>query len=310
MKKYLWLVLGTGLAVAAIFGIKAWATEEEIPVTLMTIEPQTVQQTVKCTGKVEASESRAVYVEIPCVAKEIYVKEGQTVKQGDALFSVDAEATRQALSQLAGSLPNGVTDITDTQVVAPVSGVVTSLSVRAGEITDYTQPCATIASGEGMQIAVTVRERFLPQVQIGQKVIVTGVAFSKEQYLGTLTSLATSARQEYIGTVSETVVDAVVSLDEGVADDSLRTGLNAQAEIVTQTDEDVLLIPYDCLTQNEQGEECVYVYRENGVAEQQPIEVAAEYADGVLVVSGISAGERVVQTPEVLSGARVRVRAG
>lgn len=310
MKKYLWLVLGTGLAVAAIFGIKAWTTEEEIPVTLMTVEPQTVQQTVKCTGKVEASESRAVYVEIPCVAKEIYVKEGQTVRQGDALFSVDAEATRGALSQLAGSLPNGITDITDTQVVAPVSGVVTSLSVRAGEITDHTQPCATIASGEGMQIAVTVRERFLPQVQIGQKVIVTGVAFSKEQYLGTLTSLATSARQEYIGTVSETVVDAVVSLDEGVADDSLRTGLNAQVAIVTQTDEDVLLIPYDCLTQNEQGEECVYVYRENGVAEQQPIEVAAEYADGVLVVSGISAGERVVQTPEALSGARVRVRAG
>ncbi len=310
MKKYIWLVLGTGLAVAAIFGIKTWTTEEEIPVTLITIDPQTVQQTVKCTGKVEMSESQAVYVEIPCVAKEIYVKEGQTVKQGDALFSVDAEATSEALSQLTGALPNGVTDIADTQVTAPVSGIVTSLSVRAGEITDHTQPCATIASGEGMQIAVAIRERFLPQVQIGQKVIVTGVAFSKEEYPGTLTSLASSARQEYIGTVSETVVDAVVSLDEGATDDSLRTGLNAQAAIVTQTDEDVLLIPYDCLTQNEQGKECVYVYRGNGVAERQAIEVAAEHADGVLVVSGISAGERVVQAPEALSGARVRVRAG
>lgn len=310
MKKYVWLVLGTGLAVAAIFGIKAWTTKEEIPVTLMTIEPQTVQQTVNCTGKVEASESQAVYVEIPCVAKEIYVKEGQTVKQGDALFSVDAEATREALSQFAGSLPNGISDITDTQVTAPVSGVVASLSVREGEVTDHTQPCATITSGEGKQIAVAIRERFLPQVQIGQKVIVTGVAFSEEQYLGTLTSLAASAHQEYLGTVSETVVDAVVSLDEGVVDDSLRTGLNAKAEIVTQTAEDVLLVPYECLVQNEQGEDCVYVYRENGVAERQPIEVADEYADGVLVVSGISAGERVVQTPEALSGARVRVRAG
>ena len=105
-------------------------------------------------------------------------------------------------------------------------------------------------------------------------------------------------------------MDAVVSLDEGVVDDSLRTGLNAKAEIVTQTAEDVLLVPYECLVQNEQGEDCVYVYRENGVAERQPIEVADEYADGVLVVSGISAGERVVQTPEALSGARVRVRAG
>lgn len=308
MKKYLWLVLGTAFAVATIFGIKTLTTEEELPVTLVRIEPQTVQQTVNCTGKVVASESREVYVEIPCVAKEVYVKEGQMVKSGDVLFSVDEEATRQALAQLAGSLTNGVTDIAATQVKAPVAGVVTSLAVRAGEMTDHTQPCATIAAGEGMQIAVAIRERFLPQVRIGQKVIVTGVAFSKEQYAGTLTALATSAHQEYIGTVSETVVDAVVSLDEGVADDSLRVGLNAQAAIVTQTNEDVLLIPYDCLTQTERGEECVYVYRENGIAEQQPIEVAAEYADGVLVVSGISAGERVVQAPEALSGARVHVR--
>ncbi len=309
MKKYLWLVLGTGLAVAAIFGIKALTTEEKIPVTLVTVEPQTVQQTVKCTGKVEVSESQAVYVEIPCVAKEVYVKEGQAVKQGDPLFSVDAEATRQALSQLAGSLPDGVTDIADTQVTAPVSGVVASIGVQAGEILDHTQPCATIASGEGMQIAVAIRERYLPRVQIGQKVIVTGVAFSKEEYLGTLTSIATSAHQEYIGTVSETVVDAVISLDEGMADTSLRTGLNAEAAIVTQIDENVLLIPYDCITQNDEGEECVYVYQGNGIAEQQPIEVAAEYADGVLVVSGISAGERLVQDPEALSGARVNVRA-
>lgn len=310
MKKYLWLVLGTGLGIAMIFGVKAITANEEIPVTLVTVEAQTVQQTVKCTGKVEASQSRAVYVEIPCVAKEVYVQEGQAVRQGDLLFSVDAEATRQALSQLGGSLPDGVTDITDTQVTAPVSGVVASISVRAGEIMDHTQPCATIASGEGMQIAVAIRERHLPRVQIGQRVIVTGVAFSKEEYFGTVTDIASSAHQEYIGTVSETVVDAVISLDEGMTDTSLRAGLNAEAAIITQIDENVLLVPYDCITQNDEGEECVYVYRGNGIAEQQIIEVAAEYAQGVLVVSGISAGERLVQAAEELSGARVNVRAG
>ena len=309
MKKYVWLAIGTALAVAAIFGIKALTAKEEISVKLVTLQPQTVQQTVQCTGKVQASESRAVYVEMPYVTKEVYVKEGQAVKKGDVLFSVDAKATQQALSQLAGALPDGITDITDTAVTAPVSGVVASVSVRAGEIVDHTQPCATIASGEGMEIAVAIRERHLPRVQIGQKVIVTGVAFSKEQYAGTLTAIASSAHQEYIGTVSETVVDAVISLDEGMTDESLRTGLNAEAQIITQIDENVLLIPYDCITQNSEGEECVYVYKGNGLAEQKRIEVAAEYADGVLVVSGISAGERLVQNPEILSGERVGVRA-
>ncbi len=311
MKKYVWLAIGTGLAVAAIFGIKVWTTPKEIAVNLVTVQPQTVQQTVQCTGKVQASESRAVYVELPYVAKEVYVKEGQTVRKGEVLFSVDAQATQQALSQLAGTtLSDGVADITDTTITAPVSGVVASVSVRAGEMVDHTQPCAMIAEGEGMEIAVAIRERHLPRVTIGQKVIVTGVAFSKERYSGTLTAIASSAHQEYIGTVSETVVDAVISLDEGMMDESLRTGLNAQANIITQTHENVLLIPYDCLTQNDEGEECVYVYQGNGIAEKRRVEVADEYADGVLVVSGISAGERLVQAPETLSGKqRVNVRA-
>lgn len=309
MKKYVWLALVTGVAIAAIFGIKALTTQKEILVTLVTVQPQTVQQTVKCTGKVEASKSQAVYVEVPCIAKEVYVEAGQTVSKGDPLFSVDAEATQQALSQLAGSLPDAATDITDTQVTAPISGVVSSISVKAGEIMDHTKPCAKIAAGAGKQIAVAIRERHLPRIEIGQKVIVTGVAFSKEQYLGTVTSIETSAHQQYIGSVSETVVDAVISLDEGMMDTSLRTGLNAEALIVTQIDENVLLVPYDCITQNEKGEDCVYVYRGNGIAERQSIELAEEYADGVLVVSGISSGERLVQAPETLSGARVNVRA-
>ena len=309
MKKYVWLAIVTCLAVVTIFGIKTLTVQEAISVKLITVEPQTVQQTVRCTGKVQAAESQPVYVEIPYVAKEVYVKEGQAVSKGDVLFSVDAEATRQALSQLAGALPGGVTEVTDTTVKSPVSGVVASVSVCPGEIVDYTQPCATIASGEGMEIAVAIRERYLPRVQIGQKVIVTGVAFSKEQYSGTLTTIASSAHQEYIGSVSETVVDAVISLDEGMTDASLRSGLNAEAEIITQIDEDVLLIPYDCITQNAEGEECVYVYQGSGVAEQKCIEAQREYADGVLVVSGVSAGERLVQAPENLSGKRVAVQA-
>lgn len=308
MKKYIWLALATGLAVAGIFGIKTWTKQEPVTVSLITVEPQTVQQTVRCVGKVQASDSRAVYVEIPCVAKEVYVKEGQTVRKGDPLFSVDAEATREALSQLAGSLPSDETDIKQTKVTAPVSGVVSSIRVRAGEITDHTQPCATIASGGGMEIAVAIRERHLPKVQLGQKVIVTGVAFSKKEYSGTVAEISSTAHQDYIGAVSETVVDALVSLDEGMTDSSLRAGLNAEALIITETHENVLLIPYDCITQNDKGEECVYVYQGDGTVRRQSIEAAAEYADGVLVVSGISAGERVVQAPETLSGTRVNVR--
>ena len=310
MKKYNWLVLGTVAAIGLIFGIGMLIKPARVTVKLITVHPQTVQQTVNCTGRVESSDSRAVYVEVPCVADAVYVREGQRVKQGDPLFSIDIEATKQALSQLATSLPDSLTEVSQNEVTAPASGVVSSLNVQAGAVTDPSQPCATITSGEGVQITVAIRERYLPQVQLGQAVIVTGVAFSKEQYSGTLTSIASSAHQQYIGTVSETVVDAVISLNEGEVDMSLRTGLNAQAAIITRTFEDALLVPYDCLTQNETGEECVYVYRADGTVQRQSVEVAGEYATGVLVVSGLSAGERVAQNPENLSEPCVKVQVG
>lgn len=307
MKKYIWLVLGTGLAVALICGIGAFTKQDPVAVELVTVEARTVSKTVTCTGKVEATDGRDVYVDVPTVAKEVYVKEGQTVRQGDVLFSVDAEATEQALSSLSASL-SGLVPIPNEPITAPVSGTVVTLNVQAGEVTDHTRPCVVIAQGEGMQIAVAIRERHLPKVQEGQAVTVTGVAFSKEEYRGTVYEIAASAHQEYIGTTSETVVDAVIVLDEGMLDESLRVGLNARAEIVVDTRENAVLIPYECLAQSDTGEEYVYVYGQDGIACRRAVQVGEAYADGVLVVSGISAGERLVKDPGALSGERVRVR--
>ncbi len=307
MKKYVWLALGVCVAVAAIFGIRFATEPQEISVSLTTVQPQTLYHTVTCTGKVEAGDSRDVFVEMPCVAKQVLVSEGQAVKAGEPLFLVDTEATRAVLSQLVPSLPEGIGGMEET-VTAPVAGVIDSVNVQAGEVADHTQPCVTIRAEGGVQIAVSIRERNLPQVSVGQTAVVTGVAFAKDQYNGTVVSIAESAHQAYIGSVSETVVDAVIALD--AADESLRTGLNAEAEIVIGVTENALLVPYDCVTQTDEGEECVYVYQPNGEAVRRTVSVQGDYADGVLVVSGLSAGERLVQAADTLSGTRVRVRAG
>ena len=44
------------------------------------------------------------------------------------------------------------------------------------------------------------------------------------------------------------------------------------------------------------------------MASRRAVALGEEYAEGVLVVSGLSAGDRLVQNPEALSGEQVRVR--
>lgn len=306
MKKYLILMITTITAIVAIVGIRMATTPRETAVSLVTVTAADVRKTVKCNGKVQAADSEEVFVSAPCIAGDVYVREGQRVKRGDTLFAVDAEATQQVLAQLGGSVSGTIAN-TET-VTAPVSGVIASLNVKSGTVTDTKTPCAVITADDGVCIAVSIREKYVSRIALGQTAEVTGVAFDKEVYHGTVTQIAEKAHQSYAGTVSETVVDAVIRLNEDETDDSLRAGLNARATVVTEVMENVLLVPYDCIAQNEEGDEYVYVYNDDGTAARQMPTFGEECADGVLVVSGLSSGVRLVQDPERLFGDSAAVR--
>ncbi len=307
MKKYLLLFIGTAAVAAAVLGVGRVVSPPPVTVSLVTATEQTVRQTVDVSGRVEAAESTSVFAPLPCIAGEVFVTAGQTVSAGDPLFEVDAEATKAVLAGFGSAVSD---DTLQQEVFAPVSGVISSIAVTQGGAVDPTVACAIIAGGDGIQVAAVIREKYLQQVAVGQAVEITGLGFSKEVYRGTVAAIADSAHQQLSGTASETVVDAVICFHSEDIDDSLRVGLNAKATIVVNTLENALLIPYDCITQTETGEEYVYVYESDGYATRTPITVAEELADGALVVSGVSAGARLARQPELLAGDRVACREG
>lgn len=304
MKRYVILVVLTLFSIGAIVGFRQLTAPKATPVEWHVVTGQTVKETVECAGKVELADSQDVFFEYPCVAGTVFVKKGQTVKAGDPLFEVDAEATKAVLSMMGTPLPENVQTVTAHTVYAPIDGVVSEVNVQAGQITDHQKPCAVISPGNGIQIAAVVREKYLQKVKVGQTVEIYGVGFQKPTYYGKVVSLSDTAHQQYVGTVSETVVDAVIAFDEGQIDDSLRVGLGATAVVVVDTVENGLLIPYSCIRQTEDGKEYVYVYDGNGMAVQTALTDTKEYATGVLVVSGISQGDRLVQDPDRLSKER------
>ena len=306
MKKYVILMGVTAFVVAAVLAVPFFTGSRSVAVTLVTIEEKRVCRTVECNGRVALADSEDVMLDLPCIAGQVYVQEGDTVKAGDPLFSVDISATQSVLSQLGTSL-EGSWNEGETTIVAPRDGIVTSLNVKKGELTVADKPCAVISPDKTVQVAVTIREKYLQSVKIGQAVEVRGVGFEKDVYYGVVTSIADTAHQQYVGTSTETVVDAVVTLDTNQADDSLRVGLGATASVVVDTVERGVVIPYSCVAQDEEGNEYVYVYNGNGTAHRQVLENTEDYPDGVLVLSGISAGWQVVDDPEQLTGDTVSV---
>lgn len=284
--------------------------ERAVPLVETTVlEQQDIKETVVCTGTVGAADGVEVYTTVPCIAGDVAVEVGDRVQAGDVLLTVDRASTlSMAVSAGLAGVTGDAASLLPEVITAPCAGVVSAVSATAGDTLDTATPCVVLSENGGVVINIAVRESVLPQLRIGQEVTVSGVAFEKKSYRGVVTAIASSARVRVNGTTTETVVDAVVELAQGEVDDSLLIGLSAKATVIVSRRADVLLLPYDCITQNDEGQAVAYRL-EGDTAVACIVKTGDELAQGVVVREGLSAGDVVVKVPEQLDGKRVRVKA-
>ena len=221
--------IGIGIAVAVLIGVVAAPKPQTaVSVATMVLEPRRVEQTVTCNGAIEAGESQGVFAPLSCVISEVIVRVGQQVKAGDVLATVDKDATRQLIENdrelqlLLAAMQE--------EIRADADGIVVAVKAKAGEILDFTSPCAVIAPRESLQVRVTIREKDLRRLRTDMAVRVSGDGFGQATYEGTLTDIASTATASGNGSV----VEGVITLKKGQADETLRIGLTAKAAVITK----------------------------------------------------------------------------
>ena len=302
LKKWVWLFALTAVCIGLLGGLYVSRRPAQVNLKVAYLQSGAVAQTVTCNGRVEAAGENEVQVAADCVVEDVLVKEGQQVEKGDTLFTVDKEATLSVLAQSdsAVAVQSAMSDALPTTVTAPAGGIVKDLRVSAGDLAESGATCATIATVSPVQIRLSIPERSIRRVAVGQPVIVSGMGFAAERYAGEITEIAKSAKQE-VGTAgTETLVEAVVSLKDGAADASLRNGLTAKAVITVAVTQNSFLVPYDAVLEDEDNREYIYIYKDAQV-EKRVITPQAELKDGYLVTEGVENGEQLVCNPEAVS---------
>ena len=195
------------------------------------------------------------------------------------------------------------------RIYAPRSGIITSINASMGEIAWTASSIATISDLSSLQVKISVDENDISDINIGQSVKITGSGFKDKEYHGTVQKIYPSARQQQSGTNTETVVDAIVSIDD--ADEYIKPGFNIDAAIVTDVQSTALVVPYECIRQDDNGQEYVYVYNAKS-ARRVDIQSSEEIAAGAVISSGLKDGDRVITNPDDIAstGMRVEVEQG
>lgn len=231
------------------------------------------------------------------IARENYERERRLETQGISsraeLLDAEAELRREEASLLRAAerlqaLGAGHGEGGQFSVSAPFSGVVVEKHASLGEVVTPADQLFTIADLDQLWLELNVYERDLGRISRGQSVEVTTAAFPNRRFSG---------RIVYVGDIVDPAtrtVQARVELPN--ADGALRAGMFATAFIeLGGSGVSAALVPLAAVQELE-GRRVVFVPTvEPGEFRAVPIEVSDQtHERGVLVVSGVAPGDRVV----------------
>lgn len=299
---------------------------DAVPVEVAVASHRAVAASYTGTAALEPRAESQVVAKTSGVALAVLVEEGQRVTAGQPLVRLDPDRARLAVAQseaqmrklendyqraqklvvqqlvsaasvdqLRYDLENvraqyrlATLELSYTTVVAPISGVIASRSIKTGNFVQINTPIFRIVDNSRLEATLNVPERELATLRAGQPVTLAADALPGQSFSGTVDRIAP-------------VVDSgsgtfrVVSAFDGAAH-ALQPGMFGRIRIDYDQRADALVVPRLALLDD--GEPAVFRVREGKVAR---VPVKLGYAEGpwVEIRDGLAAGDQVVTAGKV-----------
>ena len=221
------------------------------------------------------------------------------------LARIDLKSARERLTQSEAQLDQIEDQLSNTKIVSPIDGVVTSLDIKVGEtaIASSTNipgsSLMTIANPASIYTEVLVDEADVANIAIGQRVEIVAIAYPDQPMIGTVRYIANTAkiapgRQGLSFTVKIDIIDA--------GDVVLRPGMSCRAEIFTRQDQSVTAVPLQAILFEEdraalRNDYFVFV-NDNGIARKTKIEVGISDDEYQELLTGIEGNVEIVVGPD------------
>ncbi|MFA6432176.1 MAG: efflux RND transporter periplasmic adaptor subunit, partial [Candidatus Margulisiibacteriota bacterium] len=182
--------------------------------------------------------------------------------------------------------------IVKTYLRSPIDGVVTKQDTKLGEIVSANAIIVSVISDTKYEMEVNVPEADIAKVKIGNSAKVTLDAYGSDVIFD-----AHVVSIEPAETIVEGVATYKTTLQFDKKEDSVKSGMTANIDILTDKKIGVLIIPQrSVLTKN--GEKFVLIDAGSAQPEQKKIEIGLRGSDGMSeVISGLVEGDRIIAAP-------------
>lgn len=293
------------------------ALQEEKPqVKIAKVTSQDIPQTETYMATVESDVKNNIAPNTPYRIEKIFVEVGDQVHKGQVLVQLDASNLRQLKLQLenqkvefartqqlyqVGGASKAEYDnakmqldvfstqyrqlVENTQLVAPISGVVTARNYDNGDMYSSGQPVLTIEQTNPVKLLINVSENYYKLVKKGMPVDIALDAYDGESFTGKVTIVYPS-----IDVATHTFpVEVTISNPA----QKVRPGMFARATINYGSANHVLVPDEAIVKQIGAGDRYVYVYKAGKVSYNK-VELGQHIGTSYEIYSGVNPGDQVV----------------
>lgn len=276
------------------------------------------------TATVEAEEETEVVAKVSGVVERLMVEEGDYVKAGDALATLDDEVLKVQLEQAEANLKrlenlyDRNIDLYEKQLISteefqqskyeyeqqkaayemqelnlkytsirtPISGVVAKRMVKVGNMVLQNNPTFKVTGLDPLIAILHIPEKHLSMLGKNQRVKLKVDALGETRFEGRI-KMISPVVDPATGTVKVTVE---------IKDESgeLMPGMFARVNIIHDVHENTVLVPKDAVM-SEDRESVVFVLRDSTAVRQQ-IQIGFTNTTHVEVIRGLTVGDTVVTT--------------
>ncbi len=301
------------------------AQNQPTPVITATVVKQNFSDVVEALGTLKANNSVTITSTVTELVTEVHFTDGQRVKQGYLLVSMDTSdelalleeeqarlgeaqrlvkrlkplAAQNATSKSALDAQNSIVSVAKAkirgiqsqidkrQIKAPFDGVVGLLEISVGTLAQPGFELATLDDDSSMKMDFSVPEKHLSYLTTGLKIEAQSQAFPGQNFNGEIASINSRINPA----TRSVVVRAIMQNPE----QSLKPGILMRIQLATQPRTSLLILE-EAITASATEQRVFKIVSENNTVrvDQTLITIGTRYGGKLEILSGLVEGDQVV----------------